>query len=221
MSEKIADHNEVTDCLKLVNPSDHAELLNSVASEVNVAEITSRKVRQIIDQMHKIAAGKHEEGGAQMVGLAAPQVGVAERIIIIDVNAGGIERQAQEMKVLINPRVIDSSSDCVDGREGCWSCDDFCANVPRASWVDIEALDTKGHTIHQKFSGFTARIVQHEVDHLDGIRCIDRVPLEEPWRLHLVHKDNAEEFERYRKEWASWKQTFPRSEWEKFRKGVR
>lgn len=123
------------------------------------------------------------------------------------------------MRVLINPRIVQASEEMVDGREGCWSCDDFCANVPRAAWIEIEAYDEHGEMFHERLEGFTARIAQHEIDHLDGVRCIDRVPEDEPERLHLVHKDNPAEFERYRKEWATWDKHFPREEWERFREG--
>lgn len=203
----------------LVDPTEHAKLLNAIADEVTVTSISSSEIQHTIDEMLRIAAGKDEEGGAQMVGLAAPQIGVDKRIVAIDVNAGGVERQEQCMQILINPLIIDQSAELVDGREGCWSCDDYCANVPRAAWVVLGAFDVDGSLVRQKFEGFTARIVQHELDHLEGVRCIDRVPLDQPWRLHRVHKDDPVEFERYRKEWATWQITFPREEWERFREG--
>lgn len=206
--------------LALINPIEHAVFLNSVVQEVSVEPIGSPEVQYVIDEMLRIAAGKDEEGGAQMVGLAAPQVGVDKRIVIIDTAAGGTERQEQAMLVLINSRIVEVSDELVDGREGCWSCDDFCANVPRHSWVVVEAFDRDGEPVQMRLEGFTARIAQHEADHLDGIRCIDRVPAGEDWRLHLVRKEDPAEFERYRKEWATWQQTFPREAWEKFKQGI-
>lgn len=205
--------------LGLVDPIASHELLNAATSEILTSEMMGADIQFVISEMRRIAAGKDEEGGAQMVGLAAPQLGVAKRIAIIDTNAGGVERQEQAMRVLINPRIVQASEEMVDGREGCWSCDDFCANVPREAWIEIEAYDEHGEMFHERLEGFTARIAQHEIDHLDGIRCIDRVPEDEPERLHLVHKDNPAEFERYRKEWATWDKHFEREEWERFREG--
>ena len=108
----------------------------------------------------------------------------------------------------------------MDGREGCWSCGDFCANVPRAETVKITAFDREGNLIEQVYEGFTARIIQHEIDHLDGIRCIDRVPQDETWRLHLVDKSNLDEFNNYRANWRTWSKTFPLSDWKRFRDGL-
>lgn len=204
--------------LKLVGPIESAELLNSAAEEVSEEEITLPKTQHVIDELFRIAAGKDEEGGAQMVGLAAPQVGVGKRIAIVDINATGM-REKQQMQVLINPRIVEMSDDVVDGREGCWSCGSYCANVPRASRIVVEALDRGGKPISLELEGFTARIVQHEIDHLNGIRCIDRVPEGEDWRLHRVNIHDAEEFNRYRTEWPHWNKTFPRSEWKQFHDG--
>ncbi len=204
--------------LHLVDPVESAELLNAVAKEVSAEEISLLETQHVIDEMFRIAAGKDGEGGAQMVGLAAPQIGVSKRIAIVDINATGM-REEQQMRALINPRIIEMADDAVDGREGCWSCGSYCANVPRAGRIVVEALDRDGKPISLELEGFTARIVQHEIDHLDGIRCIDRVPEDEPWRLHRVDLADTEEFNRYRVEWATWKNTFPRSEWENFRAG--
>lgn len=207
-----------TERLHLVDPINSAELLNAVAAEVPTGDIGGSDTNRIIDDMLWLAAGKDAEGGAQMVGLAAPQVGESQRIVIIDMNATGM-REQQNMEVLINPVITEMADDVVDGREGCWSCGDYCANVPRASWVVVDALDRGGNTVTMRLNGFTARIIQHEIDHLNGIRCIDRVPADEPWRLHRVDKQNKDEFERYRTEWPHWQKTFPRSEWELFRLG--
>lgn len=203
---------------ELVDPIANAELLNSVSVEVATDEFASDETRGIIDDMMWLAAGKDAEGGAQMVGLAAPQIGESKRIAIVDINATGM-REKQDMLVLINPEIIEMSEEVIDGREGCWSCGDYCANVPRSRVVTVRYCDDNGEPLEIRAEDFTARIIQHEIDHLNGIRCIDRVPIEEPWRLHRVNKDNKDEFQRYRVEWKTWVKTFPRDEWEKFRDG--
>jgi peptide deformylase len=204
--------------LRLVDPIENAALLNAVADDVTPEDISAGRIEAIINDMFWLAAGKDKEGAAQMVGLAAPQVGVSKGVAIIDMNATGM-REKQEMRVFINPKIVESSNDTVDGREGCWSCGDYCANVPRASWVVVEALDRVGNPIKLKLEGFTARIAQHEIDHLNGVRCIDRAPVDEPWRLHRVDLNNEGEFDRYRIEWPHWQKTFPREEWLEFREG--
>lgn len=206
--------------LQLVDPLENAPILNAVAEEVAGDEIGDAKCESIIGDMLWLAAGKDKAGAAQMVGLAAPQVGISKNIAIIDMNATGM-REKQQMQVFINPRIIEMADDAVDGREGCWSCGDYCANVPRASWAVVEALDRKGKPVKLKLEGFTARIAQHEIDHLNGIRCIDRVPIDEPWRLHRVDLNNEGEFDRYRTEWPHWQKTFPREEWARFREGIK
>jgi peptide deformylase len=216
MSEHI---NERAEHSRLVDPIEHAALLNAIAGEVDTEDVHSAEVARIIDDMLWLAAGKDQEGGAQMVGLAAPQVGVSKRIAIVDMNATGM-REEQHMQVFINPRIVEMADDAVDGREGCWSCGDYCANVPRATWVVVEALDREGSLVTLRLEGFTARIAQHEVDHLDGVRCIDRVSVDEPWRLHRVNLADVEEFNRYRTEWPHWQKTFPREEWLRFREGI-
>ena len=143
MSSHEIANNEQMPRLRLVDPITYEEILNSATETVSEMELHTAEIRHVIDEMLRIAAGKDEEGGAQMVGLAAPQLGVGKRIAIVDVNAGGTERQEQSMVTLINPRITAHSETLVDGREGCWSCDDFCANVPRYEWVEIEALEVR------------------------------------------------------------------------------
>ena len=203
--------------LDLVDPIANAELLNSVAKEVDREEINSDSIQFIIDEMLRMATGrgKNGEDTRQMVGLAAPQIGESKRIITIDVTATGA-LQDQNIEAIINPELSSENGDLVDGREGCWSCGNFCANVPRYSHVTLRGLSRDGKSIEHQLEGFVARIAQHEVDHLNGIRCIDRVPLGEEWRLHDV---KPSEFEAYRTEWPHWAKTFARSDWIRFRDG--
>ena len=148
-----------------------------------------------------------------MVGLAAPQLGVSKRIVSIDVTATGA-KQKQTLKVLINPKIVWRSKETVLGREGCWSCGNICGAVVRAQRVKVEALDITGKPILMMFSDFVARIVQHEVDHLDGIRFPDRITDDK--KLHWVE---PVQFDQYRKEWATWKHLCPRSRWEAMKTG--
>ncbi len=110
------------------------------------------------------------------VGIAAPQVGVLSRIIAVDVSAhkrGGRE-QNHGLLVLVNPEVLARGGKQLV-REGCMSVPDYTANVQRAQWVLVDALDREGKQLIVEAVGFEAVALQHEMDHLDGILFLDRV----------------------------------------------
>jgi peptide deformylase len=102
------------------------------------------------------------------IGLAAPQVGLSVRLMIVDDNAGGGARP------LVNP-VITARRGGVVAEEGCLSIPGIFAPVERAEWVQVEALDGEGKPLTLEASGLLARVIQHEIDHLDGILFIDRL----------------------------------------------
>ncbi|MFZ1487872.1 MAG: peptide deformylase [Candidatus Saccharimonas aalborgensis] len=155
--------------LDLIDPVEHAGFLNSRSAEVAEEEVSSKEIQWIIDEMLRMAAGKGKDGEdtRQMVGLAAPQVGQSKRIITIDVTATGAN-QEQHLLPIINPRISMHGEKQVDGREGCWSCANYCANVPRFDHIELEGWDRNGAPIQLTLDGFVARIAQHEVDHIDG-----------------------------------------------------
>lgn len=105
------------------------------------------------------------------VGLAAPQVGHSLRLIVIDPSAGENEK---ELKVLINPRIVErfGEEEC---EEGCLSVPGYTLTISRNTAVMLEALDIEGREIRLELRDYPARIVQHEIDHLDGILIVDRV----------------------------------------------
>ncbi|APC08018.1 peptide deformylase [Neomoorella thermoacetica] len=100
------------------------------------------------------------------VGLAAPQIGVLKRVIVVDVGEGLTE--------LINPEVIAASGEEV-GAEGCLSIPGAQGEVPRAAVVTVRGLDRHGRVREIRAEGLYARALQHEIDHLDGILFIDKV----------------------------------------------
>jgi peptide deformylase len=104
---------------------------------------------------------------ASGVGLAASQVGVLKRIILVDGEEDGLI-------VLINPMIIKSEGEVVE-EEGCLSVPDIYSQVKRSSKVTIKALNENGDLIEITKEGLTARALQHEIDHLDGILFIDRI----------------------------------------------
>lgn len=123
-----------------------------------VARIT-KSTRTLLDNM--ILTMRDADG----VGLAAPQVGVSVRVIIVDVGEGLIE--------LINPIVIETEG-CETATEGCLSVPGMYGDVERAARITVEGWNRKGETIRIIGSGLLARAVQHEIDHLDGVLFIER-----------------------------------------------
>ncbi len=111
--------------------------------------------------------------GPAAVGIAAPQVASLQRVIIIDASSKkNIKHHGRQ--VLINPEITHWEGYAI-GREGCLSVPDYTGNVIRAEQITIEAQDEGGqaHTWHME--GFEARLVQHEIDHLDGLLFLDRL----------------------------------------------
>lgn len=202
--------------LELVEPTN--PVLNRAVGTVKPSEISSPAVQGVIDRMLELSAGKgHSKADTrQMVGLAAPQLGVNKRIITIDLTADG-SNKTQTLQPIINPQITSHSKSTIEGREGCWSCGNICGIVDRAKEVTIEGFDRKGKPVKLELEGFVARIAQHEVDHLNGIRFPDRIPVDKPERLHLV---KPIEFDDYRSNWMHWQTLCPRTRWELMKAGT-
>lgn len=104
------------------------------------------------------------------VGLAAPQIGVSLRVVVFEVdNTGDPELEAVPFTVLINPEITTLSERMEEDWEGCLSLPDMNGLVPRFTSIRYTGKDQFGNVIDRRVSGFHARVVQHEVDHLDGI----------------------------------------------------
>jgi len=102
---------------------------------------------------------------ANGVGLAAPQIGVSKRVIVVDVGEGPIE--------LINPVILERKGEVVD-IEGCLSIPGVSGEVRRAAYVRVKGLNRRGERVEVEGEGLLARALQHEIDHLDGILFIDK-----------------------------------------------
>jgi peptide deformylase len=117
------------------------------------------ELRRLVDDM--FATMYHARG----IGLAAPQVGRAERLAVVDVNDNPL--------VLINPEVVSGSSARAKGEEGCLSIPDIYADVERPKSVVVRALDLDGKPFEVEATDLLARCLQHEIDHLDGKLFLD------------------------------------------------
>jgi len=110
------------------------------------------------------------------VGISATQVGMTQRILVVDVSTHrrGGEEQNHGLLVLVNPEILAMGGKQVV-REGCMSIPDYTANVQRAQWVLVDTLDRNGNRRIIESLGFEAVAIQHEMDHLEGILFLDRV----------------------------------------------
>src|SRR5690554_1283643 len=119
----------------------------------------TKKIAKLIDDMIETM---YEADG---IGLAAPQVGVGQRIIVADLGEGPV--------VLVNPVIQSAQGEEIDV-EGCLSIPERWVYVKRAAEVEVSGLNEKGKQVRVKAEGFLARALQHEIDHLDGILILDR-----------------------------------------------
>lgn len=112
------------------------------------------------------------------IGLSAPQIARPLCVIVYEIKANERYKNlktAVEPTVLVNPYIISRSAERNLDWEGCLSLPGLRGEVPRHQWVEIEALDREGNKLQRKIEGFEARVVQHEMDHLNGILFIDRM----------------------------------------------
>ena len=121
-------------------------------------------VRELVDDLFETMRA------AKGVGLAANQVGVAQRVAVVDVG-----EEFGPPLVLVNPRIVEVGTERESAEEGCLSIPDVYADVDRAHSIVLEALDRDAQPYRISVTGFKARAVQHEIDHLDGILFLDRL----------------------------------------------
>jgi peptide deformylase len=115
------------------------------------------------------------------VGLAAPQVDVPLRVIVVEFGDEEDESVPLKLFIVVNPEITRFSKEQVTATEGCLSIPDFVGDVDRSVSVVVKGMNRRGQPMRIKSSGWLARIFQHEVDHINGILFIDRT--ESVWKL--------------------------------------
>jgi peptide deformylase len=154
------------------------------------------KIRQVDGSIRKLADDMYETiPAAEGVAVAAPQVGVTRRLIVIrfterdedDEEDEGIEVTYR----LANPEVIRGHGNQV-GLEGCLSIPGWVGEVPRFETITVKAVDMDNKAVRIKASGYLARVFQHEIDHLDGILFTDRVVDKDTLRFVGTDEDDEE-----------------------------
>jgi peptide deformylase len=144
----------------------------------------ARRVRDFDDALNTLIDDMVETlAGASGVGLAAPQVGVSQRVIVIhlpdDEEAYG--EQAGVSYEVVNPEIIKSSRETVEDIEACLSIPGYYGAVERSKMVVVRGQDRQGKEMRVKAYDWLARVFQHEIDHLDGVLYIDRT--DEVWKV--------------------------------------
>jgi peptide deformylase len=134
-------------------------------SPADEPELVARAAEDLVDTMR---------GQPRCVGLAAPQIGHALRLVAIDCTGHPKADSCHGLLVLVNPVIVRAEGDEL-GREGCLSIPDLTANVRRATVVAVEAVTPEGEPVAVESNAFEARVIQHELDHLDGILFLDRI----------------------------------------------
>ncbi|HDP0036416.1 TPA: peptide deformylase [Legionella pneumophila] len=146
-------------------------ILRQTAEPITESEFGSNWLKELIKTMFDIMADK----GA--VGVAAPQIGISKRVIVFGTNY--TKRRKPEYPIpdtaLINPSLKILSQEIQTGYEGCLNCGELMGEVPRAMDIEYSGFDIDGNRITKKASGLEARILQHEIDHLDGFLFLDRI----------------------------------------------
>jgi len=148
---------------------------------ITLPDVRLRQVSQAVTTFDQHLAEQFADmetamrSGPGGVGIAAPQLGNNRRMVVVDCTVARHFCRNHGLLYLVNPEIIDHSNDGILGREGCLSVPDWVGTVPRARSIRLKYQDMQGATHETEASGFEARVIQHEVDHLDGILFIDRV----------------------------------------------
>ena len=156
------------------------QVLRQKARPLSTDEILDRSTQELIESMRETM---HDAPG---VGLAAPQVGLPLQLVVIEDQLEFIqklpaeqvaerERRPVPFHVLINPKLTILASEAAEFFEGCLSLAGFTAVVPRAKRVRVEGLNEKAESVTIDATGWYARILQHEIDHLSGLLYVDRM----------------------------------------------
>jgi peptide deformylase len=127
------------------------------------------------------------------VGLAGPQAGLDQRVLVLDATG-----ERKEPLALVNPRIVERSGPETTYEEGCLSFPEIYADVVRPDRCRIVAHAPDGTPIEREFSGFVGRIVQHEYDHLEGVLLVDRMSLADKQRHKSALQELVERYQRTR-----------------------
>lgn len=167
----------------------------------------SGRVKRVDDDLEELVEDLIETmRAADGIGLAAVQIGVPEQVIVVEVPIVSETEEAEEgeaapgepveteLYVLINPELVNASEELEEAVEGCLSIPGWAGEVERHRTVTVEALDRAGQEVRIRAEGLLARVLQHEIDHCQGVLFIDRI--DDPdkiWRVEEAAASPTEE----------------------------
>lgn len=201
--------------LGLRQPGD--PLLSKRARTVRPEELPEPRIQAVIRVLQSVASGqrtisKKDKKRRLLVGIAAPQIGELLRIVMVDTSVDPERKKPGKLECFINPEILWRSRETDEGREGCFSTGLVYGLVRRPIAIKLRAMMPDGRAVERVFEGFTARIIQHEVDHLDGIRFPDRIKSDS--KRHWVH---TEEIDDYPQLINQWPRLCSKARWEQYK----
>lgn len=145
-------------------------MLHEVCEPVEIGDRAfARHAKRMLKEMYK----------SDGVGLAGPQVGLLNRIVVIDTDYATEDEDGNLLPrrplVMINPEIVDHSEETVVGKEGCLSLPGLMVDVDRWEWVRVRCYDEDYNEVEHVGDGLFGRCMQHEIDHLDGVTLIERL----------------------------------------------
>lgn len=155
----------------------------------------TRKVKKFDRQLHQLIDDMVETmRAAPGIGLAAPQVGISERVIVVELPEDEEDPQSGQLFEFLNPEIVWRNDEEVEGEEGCLSIPSIVGDVWRATKVTVKGQDRHGKPQKLEARDWLARVFQHEIDHLDGILFVDLVEGPEKLRrlIKVVGEDGEE-----------------------------
>jgi peptide deformylase len=148
------------------------ETLNICKYGAEVLKVKAREIRDITQQVVDLAAAMartmHQAPG---IGLAAPQVNESVQLITLDLSVG---ENPEELLVIINPQIIEAEGYEIS-EEGCLSVPGYSLPIKRNARILLQATLIDGRPLRAEYDGLKARVLQHEIDHLDGVTIVDRL----------------------------------------------
>ena len=141
-------------------------------------------VQQLIEDM--VETMQEADG----IGLAAIQIGVPERVVVVQLPEDEEDPESTKLYAIVNPKLARASREMEEGIEGCLSVPGWVGEVPRHCAVTVKGLDAQGRRVRIKARGLLARVLQHEIDHCDGVLFIDRI--EDPEKIWAVPEGEEE-----------------------------
>lgn len=200
----------------------HASLLYQVAPSL---EVGTAEAVEVAEQLYAAAGRQADDGEGRMVGLAAPQIGIAARAFLFDPreSPGSPWPPVEELRCVVNPTVEPIGDHIVKDMEGCLSTGRIRGWVQRAARVRVRGYTPAGDPINEVHTGLAARVLQHEADHLNGILFPSQIADDEDVLWSSVEQD--EQFIAYVRAHRQgdshpWPTRLPRDQWEAARAGL-